>query len=216
MTVSPSSANWRLLHAATFFAFTFVGAQFHQLRIWPWLWVAPFAGYACLVALTPSLRRTFRPWRFGIVTVGRIAATAIIALGASGVLLAFDRFKNPDVSAYATFLPVNTLGGIVAAGFLFSLINPLFEEIAFRGLLFDAVESQSGRVAAITITAVIFGFCHIQGYPPGPLGAVLAGIFGATLGWLRATTGGLGLPVVAHVFADATIYCLIARSGVWG
>jgi membrane protease YdiL (CAAX protease family) len=202
--------------ALSFFALTIVAGQFPRLCVWPWLWVVPFGGYGCLVALIPGLRRTFKVWRFGTVTRSAVAATAFTSLGACGVLVAFDRLHRPDVSSYAYFLRVPQLGGIAIAGVLFTLFNALFEEIAFRGLLFDAVESQSGRATAIIITAVIFGVCHIQGYPPGLVGAVLAGVFGAALGWLRAKTGGLGLPVVAHILADATIYCLIARTGVWG
>jgi uncharacterized protein len=216
MTESNGSANWRLSHAAVFFAFSVIGSQFPQLRIWPWLWVAPFVGYTCSVALIPALRRTFKPWRFGNVTRRGIIATAIIALGACGVLFAFDRLKHPDVSAYSNFLPVHALGGIIMAGVFFSLFNAIFEEAAFRGLLFDAVESQAGKVVAVIVTAVIFGYCHLEGYPPGPAGSVLAGIFGLILGWLRVFTGGLGFPILAHIAADAVIYTLVARTGVWG
>jgi uncharacterized protein len=49
---------------------------------------------------------------------------------------------------------------------------------------------------------------------PGLLGAVLAGIYGISLGWLRAFSGGIGLPLLAHIAADATIFTIIASSGV--
>jgi uncharacterized protein len=215
MTASHSSANWKLFHAGVFFAFTVAASQVPQLRTWPWLWVAPFLGYACSVALIPPLRRMFTGWRFGIVTPRGIVATAVIAIGASAVLLAFDRFRRPDVSAYFSFLSVHTLGGILVAGVLFSLLNAVFEEIAFRGILFDAVESQIGSPGAIAVTATIFGFCHMQGYPPGTAGAILAGVFGLVLGWLRLFTGGLGLPVLAHIVADATIYTILVHRGIW-
>ena len=132
------------MHAAVFFTFTVLAAQFSQFRVWPWLWVAPFVGYACVVALIPPLRRTFKAWRFGAVTHGRIAAAIVIALGSCGVLIVFDQLTRPDVSAYSSFLPVQSLGGIVVAGVLFSLLNATFEEIAFRGLLFDAVMMTAG------------------------------------------------------------------------
>jgi hypothetical protein len=42
---------------------------------------------------------------------------------------------------------------------------------------------------------------------------VLAGIYGLCLGWLRVFSGGLGLPVIAHIAADATIFTIIGRAG---
>jgi uncharacterized protein len=55
----------------------------------------------------------------------------------------------------------------------------------------------------------------MHGYPPGPLGAVLATIFAVCLGWLRVFSRGLALPIFAHIAADATIYIILARNGVF-
>ena len=38
------------------------------------------------------------------------------------------------------------------------------------------------------------------------VGAQLAGTYGLALGWLRVFTGGLGLPGLTHITADATIF----------
>ena len=129
------------------------------------------------------------------------------------MLIAFHFLKHPDVGAYAGLLPVSALGGVLAAGVLFSIFNALFEEIVFRGVLFDAVESQWGAWVAVAATAFLFGFGHKHGYPSGQSGMVLAGIYGLGIGWLRVFTGGIGLPVIAHIAADATIFTLVARSG---
>jgi hypothetical protein len=32
--------------------------------------------------------------------------------------------------------------------------------------------------------------------------------------WLRVFTGGLGLPVLAHIVADATIFLIVVRAGL--
>jgi len=191
-------------------AATFVPA----FRMWPLLWVVPLAAYAALVAVVPPLRATFRPWRFGRVSTPTVAATVIIAVGSCAVLVAFHSRTHPDVSAYGSFLPVSALGGVLAVGVLFSVFNALFEEVIFRGVLFDAVESQWGVWVAVVATAFLFGYGHMRGYPPGPLGAVLAGIYGLCIGWLRVFSAGIGLPVIAHIAADATIFTIVARSGV--
>ena len=71
-----------------------------------------------------------------------------------------------------------------------------------------------GRAAAIVITSAFFGFAHLHGYPPGPLGAVLAGLFGLGLALLRWWTGGLALCACCHVCADVTIFWIIASEGL--
>jgi membrane protease YdiL (CAAX protease family) len=66
----------------------------------------------------------------------------------------------------------------------------------------------------VGISTLLFGLGHLHGYPPGHVGALLAGIFGFCLGCLRVYTGGLGLPVIAHIAADATIFQIVADAGV--
>ena len=77
---------------------------------------------------------------------------------------------------------------------------------------------RSGNPSGVALggTTVLFGLGHLHGYPPGPLGAVLAGLFGLALGLLRLRTGGLGLAIAVHVSADATIFGLLWSSGAFG
>jgi len=202
------------MHALLLVGFTAVATFIPAFRIWPLLWLVPLLAYTALVAIVPPLRATFRPWRFGRVSTSTVAATIIIAVGSCVVLVAFHFLTHPDVSAYRSFLPISALGGVLAVGVLFSVFNALFEELVFRGVLFDAVESQWGVWVAVVATAFLFGYGHMRGYPPGPLGAFLAGIYGLCLGWLRVFSGGIGLPVMAHIAADTTIFTIVARSGV--
>jgi len=143
-----------------------------------------------------------------------IAAAATIAVGSSVMLVGFQVLMQPDLRSFANVLPISALGGVLTTGVLFSIFNALFEEVIFRGILFDAIDSQWGASFAVIATSLLFGYGHMHGYPPGPLGAVLAGIYGLCLGWLRLFSGGLGLPVLAHIAADATIFTVVARSGV--
>lgn len=182
-------------------------------RHWPLLWLVPLTAYLSLVALIPSLRSSFVRWRFGQVTPAAIGATTFIVLASSAALIAFHYSVHPDMRVYGAMLPVQALGGVIAAGILFPLLNAVLEEAVFRGVFFDAAEPQWGRWGAIVITATLFGYAHRHGYPPGLFGAFLAGLYGLAMGWLRAFTGGIGLPIIAHIFADVTIFTLMVRSG---
>lgn len=204
-----------ILHGLVFVLVVAVVWSIPAASSWPTLWIAPLAAYLLIVAFIPALRSSFRLWRFGKVTVKSAAATVVLALLSSGVLVAFHYFLKPDLSHYAGRLPIAAMGGVIAAGFIFSVVNAACEEIFFRGILFNAVEPEWGNTAAVLLTAVVFSYGHMEGYPPGILGAILALIYGLALGILRAFTGGIGLCFCAHVAADVTIYTLLARSGAW-
>jgi membrane protease YdiL (CAAX protease family) len=208
-------AGWRGLHGVVIIASFWLANGVEGFRRWPLLMGVPLAAYAVLVGLVPPLRGTFRPWRFGRVTGPAVAATLVLAVGSSVVLLYFESRTHPDLRAFGAVLSNWVGGSVLLFGALFSVGNALLEEIIFRGILFDASESQWGQRFAIAVSATLFGLGHLHGYPPGTLGAVLAGIFGLCLGCLRVHTGGLGLPVIAHIAADATIFKIVVDSGVF-
>lgn len=198
------------------FAGLLIGASaIPSLQVWPVPWVAAIGAYFGLVALVPSLKTTAGRMQFGRLTPATLSATVVIAISSWVVLTAFQKIAQPDLSNYSGLLPVRAMGGIVSAGIIFSVLNALLEEIAFRVVLFEAVERERGTRVAVVVTAALFGLGHLHGYPPGVPGALLAGVFGLALGWLRAFTGGIGLPVAAHIAADATIFTIVAGSGAW-
>jgi membrane protease YdiL (CAAX protease family) len=200
---------WKPIHGLLFFALFAAAASILALHLWPLFWLAPLAGYGVLVLAVRPLRASFTSWRVGRITPAGAVAAVLIAAASCAVLVAFHHFARPDVTPHAALLPIHALGGVILAGILFALFNALFEEVIFRAILFDALAAQWGARLAVFGSAVLFGLGHLQGYPPGPFGAVLAGIFGLALGWLRVFTGGLALPVATHIAADATIFVLI-------
>jgi len=113
-------------------------------------------------------------------------------------------------------LPASAFGNLVLAGAYFSFVNAALEELVFRGIPWDVVEKEWNGAVALGVTAVVFGLGHLQGYPPGQLGAVLAGLYGAALGLLRCWCGALGLAVTCHFSADGTIFGLLVSSAELG
>ena len=105
--------------------------------------------------------------------------------------------------------------GIGRAGICFSIVNAVLEELIFRGILWEVVSEEWNNAMALGVTALLFGVGHLDGYPPGPLGVILAGLYGITLGGLRWWTGGLALTTACHVGADATIFCILASAGAF-
>jgi membrane protease YdiL (CAAX protease family) len=213
MVVPPASPGWRALQGGAFLAFLAVAAVVPAFQNWPWWWLAPLAAYFLVVAAIPPLRRTVAWLRVGSLHWRAGAATAALIALTSGTLVLYHVLVRPDVTALGAALPLGVLGGGILAGIFFAVLNATLEELVFRGILFDAIESQWGWPTAVVGTAVCFGLGHVSGYPPGWVGAGLAGVYGLLLGLLRVWVRGLALPIVAHVTADATIYGILLSAG---
>jgi uncharacterized protein len=182
---------------------------------WPWYLLLPLLAYAGVVLAVSPLRRTAPRLAVGRLGGVPLVCTAALSVATAGVLLGFHALVRPEVSDLAIRLPVAAFGNVVLAGVCFSVVNASLEELIFRGVLWEVIVDEWNGGVALMATAVLFGVGHLQGYPPGPLGAVLAGIYGLALGWLRWWVGGLGLTVACHVCADATIFGLLLWSEVF-
>lgn len=80
------------------------------------------------------------------------------------------------------------------------------EEALLRGVLFDAVSSWAGDLAAVGVAAVAFGLLHVPlyGWQAVPLDIAV----GVWLGGLRLATGGIAAPATAHAVADLAAWWL--------
>lgn len=110
-----------------------------------------------------------------------------------------------EMVAAARRLPALTL---VFAVIVFVIVNAVTEEVAYRGIAFEAA-AIFPPIAAVAAQAVAFGTLHIAGFPAGAVGVGLAFAYGLMLGILRHLSGGLRLPVIAHMGADATIALVV-------
>ena len=214
MTQITAQSDSRVVHGTAFVLLMACTLMVPALRRWPWVWLAPFVAYFLLVASVPRLRRSLSWVRFGRMSTAAVAATLIVMVLTSLALLVFHATAHPDVRNYRAALPFDALGGVVMAGAVFTVVNASLEELVFRGVLFDALQSRWGVWVTLIATAALFGLGHLRGYPSGPLGVCLAALFGFVMGALRVWTGGVALPIVAHMCADATIYCILVHSGV--
>ena len=213
MKQSKPQSDWRLVHGIAFVLLMGCNLLIPALRRWPWVWLAPLATYFFIVACVPPLRRSLGWVRLGRLSTAGVAVTLGIMVLTTFTLVVFQTTAQPDVRSFRAALPFEALGGIITAGVVFSLVNATLEEMVFRGVLFEALQSQWGAWMTVTGTAVLFGLGHLHGYPSGPAGTCLAAGFGLLTGGLRLWTGGLLLPIVAHISADATIYAILVHSG---
>lgn len=87
--------------------------------------------------------------------------------------------------------------------FFVGLLAPIFEEVLYRGILFGAFRKKFSFTASAIISAALFGALHMN---------FVQFIYAASMGYIFAffyeKTKKLGVPVLAHIFANVTSLCM--------
>jgi membrane protease YdiL (CAAX protease family) len=86
--------------------------------------------------------------------------------------------------------------------FLLVTIQPIGEEIFFRGFLFEKIEKYSGGIPAIFFTAFLFGIAHMSYGKIFPV--IMPMIMGVILGFIVLKTKNLYSSIIAHVAFNVT------------
>ncbi|KUL29300.1 CPBP family intramembrane glutamic endopeptidase [Actinoplanes awajinensis] len=165
-------------------------------------WTQPITGPLAAIFLVAV--SGFPPGELGLTTAGfwyGVSAVAVITLGyAIAVRLPVAR------RFFRTDYPRPRYTALVAV----PLATVVFEEVAFRGVLWTLISREHGTAWATGVTAVLFGLWHLG--PARPWTDALAtGVAGVLLGVLRGLSGGLLTPVLAHWAADGIGVLAAAR-----
>jgi membrane protease YdiL (CAAX protease family) len=154
------------------------GAQSQAAAIW-------FAAALGLVALVTQQAD---------VPSARVRRGLIVGLVGAAVLCVPAAIRHVALSGIVT----PTYG--YAQWAVFVIVVAVAEEALLRGSLFRAIEQRAGVGTAIAMTSVAFGLLHAPVYGWGVVPLDIA--VGVWLGTLRAVTGTVAAPAVAHAVAD--------------
>ncbi len=184
-------------------------------RFWPLPTVLALAVLLAIGKLAPFAKGAFGWLRMG--KWGRQQLLIISAVAAvSGVsLLSWYTIVKPDISDIVGRIAHVHPVALVSIGLLFSLSNAICEEFVWRGMIFDALGKVfSSITAVVAVQALSFGMAHLNGFPRGASGIVLASIYGCMMGCVRQNANGLLAPIAAHAFADAVIYSILVSAAL--
>lgn len=138
---------------------------------------------------------------------GGVAATAPLLLGLAWCL----RTTWPPVVQLVRIVEQRVAPLFAGSGpvvlVVVALLAGLSEEALFRGVVQTALVAHLPLLAAVAVTAALFGVAHWI----TPTYAFLAGIVGAYLGALFVLSGNLLVPVVAHALYDVVALVLLVR-----
>ena len=85
-------------------------------------------------------------------------------------------------------------------------VQPIAEEIFFRGFLYDKIRSYKGDALAITLTAILFGLAHISYNKPYVVLSTIA--IGFVLGYAVFKTKNLYSSIFAHTLYNVAVIVL--------
>lgn len=99
-------------------------------------------------------------------------------------------------------LDVNSVGGLLVNIGLIAIIPAVGEELFFRGIIQQVLQTNLKSHAAVWITAIIFSTIHFQFF-----GFIPRVLMGAFLGYLLVWTKNMWVPIIAH-FANNAVAVL--------
>ena len=202
--------DWNAVHLGILLCLLTVFSVIPVTGRWPWIFLIPVVFYWALVQSFRPLRLAAASLRVGHPTLPMWIAAAVVAVGSAMSLLLWFKLARPDVKSLAGLIPPWSLGRLALLGLGFALFNAAVEEMIWRGVIFNALEqARLPTIPVVLMQAVSFGVVHLHGFPSGSVGIVLASVYGAILGLLRAQTRGLLVPFVTHAVTDFSIFGIL-------
>jgi hypothetical protein len=131
---------------------------------------------------------------------GFFAAIIIFAL-IFALTLALIAFLGYDPNDLSNIPDIQRLFSPITIFFIVG-IQPIGEEIYFRGFLFEKIEKYGGSWFSIAITATLFGIAHMSYGKIFP--ALMPIVMGIVLGYIVFKTNNLYSAIIAHVTFNLT------------
>ena len=152
----------------------------------------------------PLLRKSAPPQYFLLAAGGAVVTYAM----ASGITAVLVKYAGLRTLSYREPFDEANLG--MGWQVLSICVQPaVFEELAFRGVLFGALARVLGNSEALLVSALMFAILHLS-MPSLPHLFVL----GLALGWLRIRTGSLFPCVLLH-FTHNLLVVISEQFGRW-
>lgn len=162
-------------------------------------------GFALFLNRLP-LRQAY-PW--ARTTLAQMAIVAWLAVGSVIVLSELDNLMRavlpmPEFVRQLLEEIFSEDTSILAQAFLLVVVAPLTEELLFRGIILRGLLGRYRAWLAISITAALFAFIHLN-----PWQMVTAFAIGLSLGWIYLRSGSVWLCVLGHAVNNGLF--LLAR-----
>lgn len=184
------------------------------LGFWPQILLLPIIIYASVVAAIPTLRRSLSWLRAGRLTSDIIVLILATIVLSGTALVGWYLLLRPNISSHLSMIPKMPTWLLPLACLGFAMLNAAMEEIIFRGLVMQALDSAlgAGNLTVVIQAGLFASFHYVAGFPNGVWGFVMVFVYGFMLGVLRRRSRGILASWIAHVLADITIFAILATA----
>lgn len=152
-----------------------------------------FGAYLLLLRMPWKVAVPFRPVAVGTVLLSIPASFAFSVVGSILTSMLSLLFSVTGYQPVTNDISVPmTVPGLILYFILLAVLPPIFEEIAFRGILMQSLR-RFGDTFALLISALLFGLFHLN-----MIQAPYAFLLGLWFGYLVLRTGSLRISMVLH------------------
>lgn len=174
----------------------------------------PLALYGLLVWGVPALRFGRRGFAMGCVESRPLIVTIVFTAISVAGIVAWYTMGDADFSDFTDSFNDRATIAVILGGGAFSVVNVFVSETVFRGILWQGLEEcLAATLPVVLIQGLLYGASHYWGaVPNGWEGAILSGVYGLILGFIRFSSRGIFLPMVSHLCVDLTLLALVLHS----
>lgn len=144
-------------------------------------------------AIRPAIvNRNITWWIFPVLAAGAIVS-------AIGIGFLVDALNSLNNDIFYFYMYDDTDNPFLWSVLAIAVQPAIFEELAFRGVMFHHLRKMMDAGAVIVVTGVLFAILHIA-----PVSMIWLLPFGLLAGWMRMKTGHIWYGVVFHFFYNLT------------
>lgn len=148
---------------------------------------------------------TRKPLRDVFLGIGGYALALPIFVAAGIISIVLTRgITTPENTVVPYILGAGSVGERVVIFLLLAVAAPVFEELFFRGVLFNCFGSRWGALAGVLLSSVVFGLVH-----PLPMAFLPIFTLGAAFSLLAYRSGSLVPGMVAHSLHNSLAYAMM-------
>lgn len=173
------------------------------------VFVAIAIGLAALTGPAAASRLGLRPGPLR-ASIGSVIAVGVAFYVFLGIYSALVDPGQPQ-TILEDFGTSQSTGLLIASAVVLVVIAPIAEELFFRGLVYGALRSSIGPVAAALSVSTIFGLLHFTGGGTGLIVAPLI-VLGVAFCLLYQRTGTLYAPIALHAINNAGAFASQSHS----
>jgi len=172
---------------------------------------------AAMFAVYVILIRVYEKRAIHELTINRLIPDGIAGLVSATVIVSCIFWMLYLFDAYR-IISSGTLAAMIVPG-IWVILLAIMEEMMFRGILYRNLEEWLGTIAALILSASLFGLSHLPNEHADAISVISAGIGGLLMGALYSLTRRLWVPIFFHAswnFTQAIFGSTVSGSDLFG